>query len=149
MYKLLLLFLTIGALKILAIYVSIKAKTKNSKKQANQPISKPYSIPMFLFLYYFSKKHTTRQPLEIKRPKVRNNVVELKYYEVRAKLIQALKTGSLSRDEIIILRKFLEENLYEYEVKKWENDYHAIYSMLKAKDLSIEHLEAIEKFIAI
>ncbi len=149
MYKLLFLLLTITALKILAIYVSIKAKTKNSKNQVKESISKPYSLPVWLFLYYFSKKYTESQPLEIKRPKQRSNVVELKYYEVRAKLIQALKSGSLSRDEIIVLREFLEENLYEYEVKNWENDYHAIYSLLKAKDLSLEHLQAIEKFIAI
>lgn len=58
-----------------------------------------------------------------------------------------IKGKKLKRDHIVAIRNYLYENVSEYEQKRFNNDAHAIYCMLKAKDISNIHLEEIERFI--
>lgn len=45
------------------------------------------------------------------------------------------------------IRDYLYKNVHEYERKKYKNDAHAIYTMLKANDLTITHLYAIDEYL--
>lgn len=79
--------------------------------------------------------------------KIRPLEVEQKYGEVRFRFKENMINGKLKRWNILKIREYLEKHVSQYEHKKFKNDAHAIYSMLKAKDISVNDLEKINKML--
>lgn len=59
----------------------------------------------------------------------------------------SMKDKKLSRKHILAIRNYLYNNVREYEKKRFNNDAHAIYCMLKADDLQMMQLEELEMFL--
>lgn len=58
-----------------------------------------------------------------------------------------LKNKQLSRNKVLAIRNFLENNLEGEKNKKFANDFHAIYHYLKSTALTSEHISAITNLI--
>ena len=138
------------------------------------PKSKSYSLPVYSMMCYLNNKHkeeieeitipktstlTQEQIKKIKAIKFdqeiskevivekRSKDIEDEYLLLKQKFSAALKNRKIDRDTILGIRKYLSCNVSKYEKKAFKNDAHAIYTMLKAKDLKLEHLKIIEKVI--
>lgn len=71
---------------------------------------------------------------------------EVKEYSmIRNNFKRLLKSRKLTRADLKAIKKFLEENVPCYEVKRFKNEAHAIYSMLKWAEL--EQLLEVNKFL--
>lgn len=81
--------------------------------------------------------------------RIRSLEVEKYYAVVRFKFKENMKNGNLHRWTIIQIREYLENHVKYYNKPKgnFKNDCHAIYSMLKATDITVEDLKAIDKMI--
>lgn len=79
--------------------------------------------------------------------KIRPLEVEQKYSQVRFRFTNNMKHGKLKRWNILKIREYLERNVNLYDKKAFKNDCHAIYTMLKAKDLTFENLIEIDKML--
>jgi len=126
-----------------------KVKAKNNGNNTIQTTALPKG---YLKYYYFNSntnqsKTPTNSISKIEKPIPRDTKVEERYKEVKAIFNSKMKNKKMNRDEILALREYLSKNVFKYEQKKYKNDAHAIYSMLKAKDLTLEHLDEIEKFL--
>lgn len=118
--------------KIAWFYLITKLhRSKNKRIRAEDIINKPLdsSIP------------------KIQKPIRRDEQIENKYEEVKSIFSYKMKTKQMNRDEILALRNYLTLYLHGYENKKFKNDCHAIYCMLKAKDLTLCQLNEIELFL--
>lgn len=62
-------------------------------------------------------------------------------------IISKLKNKQLSRNKVLAIRNFLENNLEGEKNKKFANDFHAIYHYLKSTALTSEHISAITNLI--
>lgn len=78
---------------------------------------------------------------------VRSDDVEKCYLVIKEHFKLLLQSRQLSRRDMLAIRDYLYNNVYEYEKKKYKNDAHAIYTMLKANDLTITHLYAIDEYL--
>ena len=67
------------------------------------------------------------------RNKIRSLEVEMRYSEVRYR--------------ILAIKKYLEENVNQYYPRSFKNDAHAIYTMLKAKDITLKDLEKVNSYL--
>lgn len=166
-FKLTLIIIGIVAIKIGTFYVLARLNHKKykskcnynnknsdiSNKSNNIVLSSP--IPKGYFKYYYTNKLPIKSPTEsvnsvpkIETPIPRDTKIEEKYLQIRSMFNQKMKNKEMNRDEILALREYLNKNVFEYESnKKFKNDCHYIYSALKAKDITLEHLEEIEKFL--
>lgn len=79
--------------------------------------------------------------------KIRSCEVECKFNEVRYRFKENMIKGELKRWNILKIRRYLEKNVNEYEHKKFKNDAHAIYTMLKAKDIKVNDLLEVNKML--
>lgn len=79
--------------------------------------------------------------------KIRSLEVEQKYSQVRFRFTNNMKQGKLKRWNILKIRKYLEKNVNLYDKKAFKNDCHAIYTMLKAKDLTLANLIEVDKML--
>lgn len=77
----------------------------------------------------------------------RDKEVEEAYRNFVDKFKLQMKLGCISRGKILGIKEYLNNNIKGYEKKKFKNDAHAIYTMLKASDLQVKHIETIKKFI--
>lgn len=93
-----------------------------------------------------NKKHNTRKQSCIK-VEVRSCEIEECYLIIKNKFKSLLQNGQLSRKEMLAIRDYLYSNVQKYERKKFKNDAHAIYTMLKATDLTVTNLYELEKFL--
>lgn len=150
-------------------YKEEKAIKRKQKRKTHN-----YSIPVGMALAYLktpSKKKLQEEKLmreaeeeemiqkridllyEINQCKLKINYKDRdpeieEYSNIVSKLFSdKVKGKKLKRDHILTIRNYLHENVNEYEKKRFTNDAHAIYCMLKAKDISNIHLEEIERFI--
>lgn len=78
---------------------------------------------------------------------VRSDDVEKCYLVIKKHFKLLLQSRQLSRRDMLAIRDYLYKNVHEYDRKKYKNDAHAIYSMLKANDLTITHLYAIDEYL--
>ncbi len=78
---------------------------------------------------------------------VRSDDVEKCYLVIKEHFKLLLQSRQLSRRDMLAIRDYLYKNVHEYERKKYKNDAHAIYTMLKANDLTITHLYAIDEYL--
>lgn len=81
------------------------------------------------------------------RNKVRSLEVEMRYSEVRYRFSQNMKNRKLHRNRILAIKKYLEENVNQYYPRNFKNDAHAIYTMLKAKDITLKDLEKVNSYL--
>lgn len=79
--------------------------------------------------------------------KIRPLEVEMLYNKVKYQFSCNMKRGELKRWNILQIRNYLEESVKEYEHKRFKNDAHAIYAMLKSKDLTTEHLSIVRRML--
>lgn len=80
--------------------------------------------------------------------RIRSLEVEKYYAVVRFKFKENMKNKNLHRWTIVQIREYLEDNVKYYNKRShYKNDCHAIYTMLKATDITVEHLKTIDKMI--
>ncbi len=80
--------------------------------------------------------------------KIRPLKVEESYNFVYKNFHDKLKNRELSRERIIAIRRYLSQSVHQYQKKKFKNDVHAIYTMLKARDISKRDLAIVQKIIS-
>lgn len=84
---------------------------------------------------------------QMNKNKIRPLEVEQAYNYVYKDFHDKFKAKELSRQQIVAIRKYLEQNVKQYEHKKFKNDIHFIYTALKAKDLTRRDLAIVQKII--
>lgn len=85
---------------------------------------------------------------EMNKTKIRPLEVEMLYNTVRYEFNRSIKSGRLDRDRILYIRKYLSQNVKGYTKKKFTNDAHAIYTMLKAADIKERDLVIVQKLLS-
>lgn len=85
---------------------------------------------------------------QMNKQKIRPLKVELLYNNVYKDFHDKFKARELDRQQIVAIRKYLSLNVEQYQHKKFKNDIHAIYTLLKAKDIKKRHLEMVQKIMA-
>jgi len=85
---------------------------------------------------------------DINKRKIRSAKVEIAYAYTQKLFHDRLKNGEISRDRILAIRKYLNMTVHQYPHKDFKNDAHAIYSMLKAKDISVRNLDVVQQLIS-
>lgn len=85
---------------------------------------------------------------DMNRRKCRSCKVEEHYVWVYSAFNQKLKNREISREQIVAVREYLNLNVKQYNHKKFNNDAQAIYTMLKAKDITTRDLRIVYKLIA-
>lgn len=96
------------------------------------------------------KKQITAQMVieDMNRRKLRPLRVEQQFAYTYSNFNNKLKNKEISRDQIVAAREYLNLNVKEYQHKKFKNDAHAIYTMLKAKDISVRDLQIVNQLIS-
>lgn len=84
---------------------------------------------------------------DINRKKIRPAKVEIAYFYTQKLFHDRLQNKELTRDRILAIRQYLSRCVSQYEHKKFKNDAHAIYTMLKAKDISVRNLTIVQSLI--
>lgn len=59
-----------------------------------------------------------------------------------------LQAKEITRTQILEIKHYLKRQVYIYPKKKFENDAHAIYTMLLAQDLKVKHLNRLQKILS-
>lgn len=85
---------------------------------------------------------------DMNRRKIRQLKVEMKYNYTQKMFHDNLRNKELSRERILAIRYYLEKSVSNYEHKKFKNDAHAIYTMLKAKDITVKNLDILQSLIS-
>ena len=85
---------------------------------------------------------------DINKRKIRSAKVEIAYAYTQKLFHDRLKNGEISRDRILAIRKYLNMTVHQYPHKDFKNGAHAIYSMLKAKDISVRNLDVVQQLIS-
>ncbi|MBN1079245.1 hypothetical protein [Clostridium botulinum] len=85
---------------------------------------------------------------QMNKNKIRSLKVEEAYNYVYKNFHDKFNSKELSRVQIVAIRRYLEQNVKQYEHKKFKNDIHYIYTALKAKDISKRDLAIVQKIIA-
>ncbi|GKX65664.1 hypothetical protein [Inconstantimicrobium mannanitabidum] len=74
--------------------------------------------------------------------------VECAYAQTRNLFNQALKSGELDRGKILAVKLYLEKHVKKYQTqRKFENDAHKIYAMLKAADIKVRDFKVVDSII--
>ncbi len=84
---------------------------------------------------------------QMNKDKIRSLEVEQAYNYVYKDFHDKFNSKELSRRQIVAIRKYLEQNVKQYQHKKFRNDIHYIYTALKAKDISKRDLGIVQKII--
>ncbi|NFR88367.1 hypothetical protein FDE85_16780 [Clostridium botulinum] len=85
---------------------------------------------------------------QMNKNKIRSLEVEQAYNYVYKDFHDKFNSKELSREQIVAIRKYLSQSVKQYQHKKFKNDIHAIYTMLKAKDISKRDLAIVQKIIS-
>lgn len=85
---------------------------------------------------------------QMNKSKIRSLKVEEAYNYVYKNFHDKFNSKELSREQITAIREYLSQSVKQYQHKKFKNDIHAIYTMLKAKDISRRDLAIVQKIIA-
>lgn len=85
---------------------------------------------------------------DMNRRKCRSCKVEEHYVWVYSAFNNKLKNREISREQIVAVREYLNLNVKQYNHKKFNNDAQAIYTMLKAKDITTRDLKIVYQLIA-
>lgn len=103
-----------------------------------------------LKLKLIPKKQITAQMLieDMNKRKIRPLRVEQQYNLTYYNFNNKLKNKEINRDQIVAIREYLNLNVKAYPHKKFKNDAHAIYSMLRAKDISVRDLQIVNQLIS-
>lgn len=134
--------------KVKGNYKSSNHKTNKHFNIATTTLSKESSLPMTYLKYYcLNNSAPSNSVSTLEKPIPRTEEVETKYTEVKAIFNRKIKSKEMNRDEILALENYLQNNVFEYEKKPYKNNAHAIYVMLRAKDITLAHLLEIESFL--
>ncbi|NMF04595.1 hypothetical protein ACUH7Y_09750 [Clostridium beijerinckii] len=85
---------------------------------------------------------------DMNKRKIRPAKVEVKYAYTQKLFHDNLRNKELSRERILAIKYYLEKSVKQYEHKKFKNDAHAIYTMLKAKDITTRNLDIVQSLIS-
>ncbi|NFS12590.1 hypothetical protein FDE77_15315 [Clostridium botulinum] len=85
---------------------------------------------------------------QMNRNKIRSLEVEQAYNYVYKDFHDKFNSKELTREQIKAIREYLSQSVKQYQHKKFKNDIHAIYTMLKAKDISRRDLAIVQKIIS-
>jgi hypothetical protein len=115
----------------------------------------PILIKIFVHLGFFKLNRIPKSMItaemvieDINKQKIRPLKVELRYNEVYSHFHDRLKSGEITRERMLAIRRYLEVSVYKYPKKKqYKNDAHMIYSALKAKDITKRNLDIIDQLI--
>lgn len=85
---------------------------------------------------------------DINKRKIRSAKVETKYFYTQKLFHDRLKAGEITRDRILVIRKYLEITVHQYPHKQFKNDAHAIYVMLLSKDITVRNLNMVQQIVS-
>lgn len=115
----------------------------------------PMAIKIFfhfltLKLKLIPKKNISAEMIieDMNRRKCRSCKVEKQYIWVYSAFNKKLKNREITREQMVAVREYLNLNVKQYTHKTFKNDAHAIYTMLKAKDITIRDLKIVYQLIA-
>lgn len=122
----------IAAVKTLTFYCIAKIRTSGHKQiTAEELIANNYKIP------------NKDKIIQVNR----SEAIEREYIFLKDNFKTLLQLKRLNRKDLLAIRKYLSQNVKEYEHKKFKNDAHAIYTMLMADDLQLSHIKTIQMFL--
>lgn len=117
----------------------------------------PVLIKIFVYLGLFKLNRIPKSMItaeivieDINKQKIRPAKVEIAYCYTQKLFHDRLQNKELSRDRILAIRRYLELHVdkWEYKNKKFKNDAHAIYSLMKSKSLKVRDFNAIQEIIS-
>lgn len=115
----------------------------------------PILIKIFVYLGILKLNRIPRSVItaemvvaDMNRQKIRSLKVEMKYNYTQKLFHDRLKNKELTRDRILAIRQYLNKSVDQYEHKKFANDAHAIYTMLKAKDITVRNLDVVQSLVS-
>ena len=85
---------------------------------------------------------------DMNKRKIRSAKVEIAYAYTQKLFHDRLRNGDISRDRMLAIRKYLNITVRQYPHKDFKNDAHAIYTMLKAKDITVRNLNIVQQLIS-
>lgn len=117
----------------------------------------PILIKIFVHLGFFKLNRIPKSMItaemvieDINKQKIRPAKVEIAYCYTQKLFHDRLQNKELSRERILAIRRYLELHTekYEYKNKKFKNDAHEIYSLMKSKSLKVRDFGMIQKLIS-
>ncbi|MDK0672304.1 hypothetical protein P5E71_15060 [Clostridium perfringens] len=79
---------------------------------------------------------------------VRDAKVERYYNSFKQDFKSKLQAKEITRAQVLQIKQYLKKQVYVYPKKPFRNDAHAIYTMLLAQDLTVEHLNKLQKILS-
>ena len=118
-----------------------------------------FLIPLLVLKFVPKKKYCAEELVACKfhEPKtyikehfddVRDAKVERYYNVFKSDFKAKLQAKEITRAQILEIKHYLKRQVYVYPKKHFENDAHAIYTMLLAQDLTVEHLNKLQKILS-
>lgn len=110
-------------------------------------------IRIVAFAFVTSLKCTPKRNTDVRRVIAANNYnirpleVENLYNIVKVEFSHKMRERKLRRNTILEIKRYLNKNVIVYPKKKFKNDAHAIYTMLNARDITVQHLETIQEMM--
>lgn len=133
---LLLIAVGVSLIKVLAFYIVNRVRTAPKKAfEAQEVIRCRHMNPI---LHKEQMKNTIIDY-------TRDEEIEKEYKELRDLFKYKLQHKEISRGQILGIENYLREQLKDR--KKYKNNAHAIYSMLKLPNLTYNHISTIQKFL--
>ncbi|MGL5087346.1 MAG: hypothetical protein ACRC68_16795 [Clostridium sp.] len=125
-----------AVLKVALFYINIKSKDKSKKPLTAQEVIR------------CGHMHPTLHKQMLKDMIIdysRDEELEDKYKDLRDAFKNKLQNKEISRGQILGIEEYLRNQL---EIKKkYDNNAHAIYSMLKSPAITLNHISTISNFI--
>ncbi|MBI5987320.1 hypothetical protein [Clostridium perfringens] len=117
-----------------------------------------FLIPLLVLKFVPKKKYCAEEVIACKfhEPKnyikehyddVRNAEVERYYNTFKQEFKSKLQAKEITRAQVLQIKNYLRKQVYIYPKKHFANDAHAIYTMLLAQDLTIKHLNKLQKIL--
>ncbi|MDM0743553.1 hypothetical protein QTI25_14260 [Clostridium perfringens] len=118
-----------------------------------------FLIPLLVLKFVPKKKYCAEELVACKfqEPKsyikehfndVRDAKVERHCDMFKSDFKAKLQAKEITRTQILEIKHYLKRQVYIYPKKKFENDAHAIYTMLLAQDLKVKHLNRLQKILS-
>jgi hypothetical protein len=87
---------------------------------------------------------------DINKQKIRPAKVEIAYAYTQKLFHDRLQAKEITRERILVIRRYLELHVdkWEYKNKKFNNDAHAIYFLMKSKSLKVRDFNTIQSLIS-
>ena len=127
--------------RVLIFYIKLKL-------QANKPKRKPLDAADVIRCGGMHPANYKEIVKDVIVDHTRTDEIEAEYLELKTIFTNKVKNKQITRGQILGIKEYLYKNITPTSSKKkFNNDIHEIYSLLKASDLSTKHIATIESFL--